>query len=400
MYKMLALAIKEVRLRFSHPLSIAFFVILPVILTAVLGAGMGTLLPDAQDPRSLVAVVDDDGGLLAAELLTALHASPALDLQPLPAGRAREALLGNDVAAVVHIPAGFTPRLLAGQTAEVLLQTAIDNRAPAIQQAVQATIAQVGSLVAASQASVAEVERLAPFATETEKQAYFEETLVMAHESLVAPAAIVKTNQAEQQRRHAAGGFAQSSPGQLVAWTLLTFLQGATSLVDERASGTLRRLVIMPIAKPTILGGKLLGRCVLGLIQMTILILVGWALFRVDWGRDSLALTLIALSFALASTSLGLMVSTFLRTRAQAASASIGLALLLSTLGSCWWPMDISPPAYQTFIKIFPTTWAVLGFTDVITRGYGVAEVWSTAAMLLLFAVVFFAIGIWRFRYE
>lgn len=400
MYKLLAIVVKEFRLRFSHPLSWLFFAIFPIAFTAVIGAGMGTLLPDAQAPRAPVALVDDDDGVLAGELITALQASEALALQPMDAGQARQAMLDNDVAAVVHIPAGWSEDLLAGRAVEALLSTAIDNRAPAIEQAVEVAVTRVGGLVAIGQATVAEAERLAPFATAADRRAYFEEAVAAARESLARPAVTVQADQPTDEGRRAAGGFAQSSAGQLVAWTLLTMLQGSASLVEERRSGTLRRLLTTPVSKATILGGKILGRLSLGLAQMALLIGVGWAVFRVNWGRDPLALALLALAFALAATSLGLMLATLVQTRAQAASASIGLALLLSVLSSAWWPMDISPPAYQTFIKLFPSTWAVLGFTDIITRGAGVADVLPIAGLLLLYAAIFFAVGLRRFRFE
>jgi hypothetical protein len=40
------------------------------------------------------------------------------------------------------------------------------------------------------------------------------------------------------------------------------------------------------------------------------------------------------------------------------------------------------------------------GFTDVIVRGQGVAEIGLEAAVLCGFAVVFFVVGVARFRYE
>jgi hypothetical protein len=40
------------------------------------------------------------------------------------------------------------------------------------------------------------------------------------------------------------------------------------------------------------------------------------------------------------------------------------------------------------------------GFTDVIVRGQGVAGIGLEAAVLCAFALVFFTIGVWRFRYE
>jgi ABC-2 type transport system permease protein len=75
-------------------------------------------------------------------------------------------------------------------------------------------------------------------------------------------------------------------------------------------------------------------------------------------------------------------------------------SMVTSALGGAWWPFEITPPAYQTVAKAIPTTWAMLGFKAVIVRGAGVADVLPYAGVLLGFAVVFFAAGIWRFRFE
>jgi ABC-2 type transport system permease protein len=72
----------------------------------------------------------------------------------------------------------------------------------------------------------------------------------------------------------------------------------------------------------------------------------------------------------------------------------------MAALGGAWWPLEITPPIYQTVVKALPTTWAMIGFSNVLVRGQGVAGVWPQAAILLGFALVFFVVGIWRFRYE
>jgi hypothetical protein len=40
------------------------------------------------------------------------------------------------------------------------------------------------------------------------------------------------------------------------------------------------------------------------------------------------------------------------------------------------------------------------GLLDIVLRGLGLAAVLPIAGVLLTFAAVFFAVGIWRFRYE
>jgi ABC-2 type transport system permease protein len=62
--------------------------------------------------------------------------------------------------------------------------------------------------------------------------------------------------------------------------------------------------------------------------------------------------------------------------------------------------MEVTPTYYQQAVRVLPTTWAMAGFTDVIVRGQGVAGILPEVGVLLAFAAVFFAVGVWRLRFE
>ncbi len=64
------------------------------------------------------------------------------------------------------------------------------------------------------------------------------------------------------------------------------------------------------------------------------------------------------------------------------------------------YPVDMFPDSVATIVRILPTTWAMMGLTDIIPLGHGVEGFVLEAAVLIGFAVVFFAIGAYRFRYE
>lgn len=47
-----------------------------------------------------------------------------------------------------------------------------------------------------------------------------------------------------------------------------------------------------------------------------------------------------------------------------------------------------------------PQAWAMTGFVNIITRGFGLAEVLPQAAALAGFGLGFFLVGILLFRFE
>jgi ABC-2 type transport system permease protein len=74
--------------------------------------------------------------------------------------------------------------------------------------------------------------------------------------------------------------------------------------------------------------------------------------------------------------------------------------MLLASLGGAWWPLEVTPPLYQTVVKVLPSTWAMIGFTDIVTRGGGVVDILPEAGILLGFAVLFFGVGLKKLRFE
>jgi ABC-2 type transport system permease protein len=190
----------------------------------------------------------------------------------------------------------------------------------------------------------------------------------------------------------------QASAGQIVTWTQITLLAAAEVFVAEREGGTLHRLLVSPSPRFLTLLGKLLSRLILGLVQMAILFFGGSLLFGVQWVKSPLALLVVSLSFALATVGLGTLIATFVRSRSQANSVVIGLAMAMSALGGAWYPLEITPPLYRQVVKILPSNWAMQAYTDLLVRNAGLTEVLPAVGVLLLFALVFISVGILRFR--
>ena len=404
MRKIFDIAWNDVRIEFSYRSTLVFFLILPLVFTAVIGASLNTLYgdddPDA-DTRFAFLVVDEDGSELSAELAAILKTSRVVRPVFKERDEANRLFEENQVPGLLTIPAGFQEALLAGEPVELTLhRSPDDNRAFAVEQEIYAAASKVSNAVNAALISVAEAENLRPFESETDRHAYFETGLALAGKVVQEPSARVKVTYRPEVNLQVASGFEQSSAGQLVTWVLITLIGASEVFVNERLGGTLRRLLISPTRKATILTGKIVGRLGMGIVQMILLIGFGKFAFGVDWGRSPLALALVVLAFGLAAVALGVLLATFAKTRKQAEGLTVLFSMLTAALGGAWWPLEVTPRIYQTVVKSLPTTWAMIGFNDVIVRGQGVADVLPEVGILLGFALVFFVVGIWRFRYE
>ncbi|GIV97562.1 MAG: putative transport permease YfiM [Herpetosiphonaceae bacterium] len=396
MRKVLNLAWNDIKISFASRSTLIFFLILPILFTTIIGSS----LQASDDQRYALVVVDEDNSEFSAALRSTLEQSQVVRPTLLSREEADRRLESRRTRFVLIIPAGFGESLAAGRPIALRFRH-LDNDGGAlpVEQGITAAADQISSVALAANASLTEAERLRPFASAEERASYFQESL-RRMEALIEPPPVVARFSGGAQSRLVANGFEQSSPGQLVTWVLITLLGAAEVLVNERRAGTLRRLVVTPTRKATILMGKIVGRLSMGLLQIALLIGFGALALGVDWGSSPSALVVMVLSFALAAVALGLMLGTFTKTRAQAAGLTVLFSLLLSALGGAWWPLEITPEAYQNAVQVLPTTWAMRGFTDVIVRGQDLSGVLLESGVLLGFAVLFFLIGVVRFRFE
>jgi len=159
--------------------------------------------------------------------------------------------------------------------------------------------------------------------------------------------------------------------------------------------------LIMPAGRGRIILGKLAARLALGLLQMVLLFVGGALIFGVHWGEHPLAVAAVSLAFALATSGLGILLSTIVRTPSQAEGIVIGAAMAMSALGGAWYPIELTPAIYRQIVQVLPTTWAMRAYTDLLSRGADLSGVLLEIAVLLGFAGIFITLGAVRFsRYR
>jgi len=194
--------------------------------------------------------------------------------------------------------------------------------------------------------------------------------------------------------------YEQNVPGYaiLAAFFMTMFVAG--SILAERFLGTFRRLQAMPISRVAVFSGKLLAGFSVGVVQMTLLFAFGFAVFGLSLGDQPLGLIPVTIGVVAAATGLGVLIAGFARTDQQATAFGTLIVLTMAALGGSMVPRFIMPDTMQTIGLITPHAWAIEGYHDIIVRDQGLVDILPTFAVLLGFAVVFFTVGVARFRYQ
>jgi ABC-2 type transport system permease protein len=396
MKKIFAIAWKDTQIRFGGWSRWLFFLILPIVFTVSLAGGTGN-----SDDRVRLVVVDQANSPLSTNLLAALENSHAVRPDLLTLAQAESQFSQRSASAVLIIPTGFDlPHLEQGSIQLELRQQPNNMNAIIAQRAVQSVISRVSSAANIANNSVAAGEKIQPFASPADKQAYFNEALTQAQTLLSEAPSWVIESQGNTKDTDDYDPRANSSAGQLITWVFIPLIGISSMFASERQNGTLRRLLITPTRKSTYLLGTIFGQVITALVQMLLLIAFGIYVMKLNWGSQPLALGVMMAASALTAAALGTTLGTFVKTESQATGLSIMTGMVTALLGGCWYPLELFPKTVQTAVQILPTTWAMRGLLGIVLRGQGLAAILPIAGVLLGFAAVFFTVGIARFRYE
>jgi ABC-2 type transport system permease protein len=194
--------------------------------------------------------------------------------------------------------------------------------------------------------------------------------------------------------------FQQTVPGYTIYGIFWIVSLLASSVLQEKREGTFRRLLTAPLDRTVMFIGKLVPYYIVNLIQLLLMIGVSSLLFGMNLGYSPSGLVAVSLAAAATSTGLGVMVAALARTEAQVGGLTVLLLLTLSALGGCFIPRFVMPQWLRIVGLITPHAWALDAYQDLLVRGYNFFEVLPKVCVLIAFAVIFFGIGVWRFRFE
>jgi ABC-2 type transport system permease protein len=396
MKKIWVIAWKDTLLRFTSVMEWLFFLILPLVFTGVLAGGTG-----GGDGRVRLMVVDQAASPLSAELIAELGHSEAVRADVQPLAQAEEEFNARRASVMVVIPPEFDlAHLQKGKVELELRQQPNNMNALVAQRALLAAGSRISSAVDIAASSLAEAGRIQPFNSEEARSAYFDAALKAAQAEMADAPDRLKVSQGLDTQVIDYDPGANTSAGQLITWVFIPLLGISGMFAYERQQGTLRRLLTTPTQKATYLLGTIIGQVSMALVQMLLLIGFGIIVMKLNWGSAPDALAVMMVSSTLAAAALGTALGTFVKTEGQANGLSILLGMVMALLGGCWYPIELFPAFVQSAVKVLPTSWAMQGMLDIVLRGQGLSAVLPEAGVLLGFAAVFFALGVWRFRYE
>jgi len=180
---------------------------------------------------------------------------------------------------------------------------------------------------------------------------------------------------------------------------IISIMLTAMTLVREKETGTIEMLVVTPIKKLTVLGGKLLPFLVIGLAEVALIALVAVFWFGVPFRGSVLLLALGSILFLFNTLGLGLFVSTISRTQQRAMMIVMFVIMMpFIYLSGFVFPIDSMPAAFQAVSRFIPLTHYLEIVRGLYLKGSGWGDLAGALAALAGLGTVIFSLSLARFR--
>ena len=179
---------------------------------------------------------------------------------------------------------------------------------------------------------------------------------------------------------------------------IVTVALTAFSIVKEREQGSLEQLMVTPVGRMGLMLGKLTPYLVLAMAEMAVVVFLGKVVFNVQPAGNLWTLFICSFPFLFGTLALGLIISTFAKTQAQALQYS-QLTLLPSILLSGYiGPRDTMPGILYVISSCLPATYFINICRGIIVRGASFADIWPSFAALVIIAALLVTISARRFK--
>ncbi len=185
------------------------------------------------------------------------------------------------------------------------------------------------------------------------------------------------------------------APGFALLFLMYTVSLGGKTLLTERQEGTLTRLLTTPTGSSQVLVGKMTGTYMIGLAQMTVLILASALLLQLRWGNP-LALAILLLTAVAGATGWGMLLAAVSRRPGEVSAWGMAMTLLFGLVGGSFF--GGTPPGLMGIIgMVTPNYWGQIGF-NTLARGGDIQDLLPVYAALVVMAAILLTISVIVFR--
>lgn len=412
----LAVAWKDLQVIFKDRGLLIVIIGLPLVFSVFNGFVNQNLSSSGEGVTFPVVLVNLDQDTYGDQIASTLESIDVLEITTLESpATAEQQVLDSKALAAIVIPAGLTQKIGDYQPTEieVIVDTTQQQFASIVASLMKEVVGPVivqGEISYAIRTLLSEIPEFQQADPQTQNalaMQNFGVQMAQVQKMITDPWVKLETKTFEDKDTVVIPDniFAMFVPSFVVMFAF--FIVGAMSseLLKERQEGTLRRLIAAPLQRWTIIAGKMLAYIGLVLIQVAIIFGVANLFFDMPVGNSLPGLLAVSLALGLTATALGMMVASLAKSDKQADSTGTLLGFVLAAVGGCFMigtpvPLYHQGGMVQTISRLIPHAHALIAYGKLINQNAGLIDVLPQIGLLMVYTLAFFAIAVWRFRFE
>jgi ABC-2 type transport system permease protein len=421
-----ALVRKDILLFFVDRRALLMSFAIPIAIGSFFGYVLGGQ-GDADQSKIPVLAVDQDGSAISRDIVSRLAGEKTLDVKPSNPADARAAVRKGTATVAVIVPPNFgldagraffgpqqKPEIAVlfdpSHTAERAMVTGILAgdvmqsvskemfTGPTGRAMVKDSLAQVEQIPGLPDADKKPLEDLLRSVDRWNQQSGQDGNGGLSR-GLTMP--FTTREEAVTARRNTQyNGYAHAFAGMVVQFVLFLGIDVGIGLLQQRQRGLWKRFRAAPLSRGVLLGSRAISAAILAFFVVQVNFLFARLVFGVKVEGSMLGFLGVSAAFALMTAGFGMLVASLGKTPEATRGLAIFATLIVVMLGGAWIPMFLFPQWLQKLTLVVPTRWAMDGFEAMTWRGLGLQAAAAPIAVLLLFALVFGALAVARFRWE
>lgn len=189
-------------------------------------------------------------------------------------------------------------------------------------------------------------------------------------------------------------------PGILgMIFILICAIMTSVSIVSEKETGTMNLLLVSPVRPGVVILGKLVPYFLLSCILLALMLALSYALLDLPYYGNILNITGVTVIYIILALSIGLLVSSIVKTQLAALIVSAMMFMIpVITLSGMIFPIDNMPEVLQWVSCIVPARWYISAMRKLMIQGLPLRLVMTDTAILGGYMLTILALAISKFR--
>ena len=180
---------------------------------------------------------------------------------------------------------------------------------------------------------------------------------------------------------------------------LVSAMMTSISITREKELGTMEVLLVSPLKPFQVIIGKVFPYVFLSIINATIIVLLGFFVFKMPIEGSLFLLSFESILFIISALSLGILISTISNSQQTAMMISLmGLMLPVIILSGFIFPISSMPMPMQIISNIIPAKWFIIIIKAIMLKGASITIIWKETLILMGMTVFFIVLSIKKYK--